>query len=35
VPTSECDLAGIAVVFASALQGVDPYPPTEPSVGCN
>jgi len=35
VPTlSECDLAGIATVFAWALQGVDPYPPTQPSVAC-
>ncbi len=35
VPTlSECDLAGIAVVFAWALEGVDPYPPTQPSVTC-
>ena len=35
VPTlSECDLAGIAVVFAWALEGVDPYPPTQPSVAC-
>jgi hypothetical protein len=33
VPTlSECDLAGIAIVFAWALHGVDPYPPTQPSV---
>jgi hypothetical protein len=36
VPTlSECDLSGIAVVFAWALQGVDPYPPTQPSVACD
>jgi hypothetical protein len=36
VPTlSECDLAGIAVVFAWALQGVDPYPPTQASVACD
>jgi predicted Zn-dependent protease len=36
VPTlSECDLAGIAVVFAWALEGVDPYPPTQPSVACD
>ena len=29
VPTlSECDLAGIAIVFAWALEGVDPYSPT-------
>jgi predicted Zn-dependent protease len=35
VPTlSACDLAGIAVVFAWALQGVDPDPPTQPSVAC-
>ena len=35
VPTlSECDLAGIAVVFAWALQGVDPYAPTVPRVYC-
>jgi hypothetical protein len=35
VPTlSECDLAGIAIVFAWALEGVDPYPPTQPSVAC-
>src|SRR4030095_9627560 len=35
VPTlSGCDLAGIAVVFAWALQGVDPDPPTQPSVAC-
>ena len=32
---SECDLAGIAVVFAWALQKVDPYPPTQPSGACN
>jgi predicted Zn-dependent protease len=36
VPTlSECDLAGIAVVFAWALQGVDPSPPTQASVACD
>jgi hypothetical protein len=36
VPTlSECDLSGIAVVFAWALEGVDPYPPTQPSVACD
>jgi len=35
VPTlSECDLAGIAIVFAWAPEGVDPYPPTQPSVAC-
>ena len=35
VPTlSECDIEGIAVVFAWALEGVDPYPPTQPSVAC-
>ena len=32
---SACDLAGIAVVFAWALQGVDPYPPTQASVACD
>jgi hypothetical protein len=31
---SECDLEGIAVVFAWALEGVDPYPPTEARVYC-
>jgi hypothetical protein len=36
VPTlSDCDLAGIAVVFAWAFQGVDAYPPTQPSVACD
>jgi hypothetical protein len=36
VPTlSECDMAGIAVVFAWALEGVDPYPPTQASVACD
>ena len=36
VPTlSECDLEGIATVFAWALEGVDPYPPTQPSVACD
>jgi hypothetical protein len=36
VPTlSECDLSGIAIVFAWALQGVDPYPPTQASVACD
>jgi Matrixin len=36
VPTlSECDLAGIAVVFAWALEDVAPYPPTQPSVACD
>ena len=32
---SECDLAGIAVVFAWALEGVAPYPPTQPAVACD
>jgi hypothetical protein len=31
---SACDLAGIAIMFAWALEGVDPYPPTQPSVTC-
>ena len=36
VPTlSECDLAGIAVVFAWAIDGVEPYPPTQPLVACD
>ena len=36
VPTlSECDLDGIAYVFAWALEGVDPYPPTQASVACD
>jgi hypothetical protein len=36
VPTlSDCDLAGIAVVFAWALEGVDPFPPTQPLVLCD
>ena len=36
VPTlSECDIEGIGVVFAWALQGVDPYPPTDPRVFCH
>src|SRR5512134_1933088 len=32
---SECDLAGIAVVFAWALEDVDPYPPTDARVYCH
>jgi hypothetical protein len=32
---SDCDLDAIAVVFAWALEGVDPYPPTQPSVACD
>ena len=36
VPTlSECDLAGIAEVFAWAFEGVDPYPPTDARVFCD
>jgi hypothetical protein len=36
VPTlSECDLDGIAYVFAWALEGVDPYPPTAATVACD
>jgi len=36
VPTlSECDMDGIAYVFAWALQGVAPYPPTAASVACD
>jgi len=35
VPTlSECDLDGIAYVFAWALEGVDPSPPTAATVDC-
>ena len=32
---SECDLEGIAAVFAWALEGVDPYPPTDARVLCH
>ncbi|HEU4972628.1 MAG TPA: hypothetical protein VFT35_11965 [Gaiellaceae bacterium] len=32
---SECDLEGIALVFAWALEGVDPYPPTDARVLCH
>ena len=32
---SACDLEGIAVVFAWALEGVDPYPPTDARVFCH
>ena len=32
---SECDLEGIAVVFAWAFEGVDPYPPTDARVLCH
>jgi len=32
---SYCDLEGIAVVFAWALEGVDPYPPTDARVYCH
>ena len=32
---SECDLEGIGVVFAWALEGDEPYPPTEPRVYCH
>ena len=32
---SECDLEGIGVVFAWALEGVDPYPPTDARVLCH
>ena len=32
---SECDLEGIGVVFAWALEGVEPYPPTDPRVLCH
>jgi hypothetical protein len=36
VPTlSECDLDGIAYVFAWALEGVDPYPPTAATIDCD
>ena len=36
VPTlSECDMAGIAEVFAWAFEGVDPYPPTDARVFCD
>ena len=32
---SYCDLEGIAVVFAWALEGVEPYPPTDARVYCH
>ena len=32
---SACDLEGIAHVFAWALEGVEPYPPTLPRVYCD
>ena len=32
---SECDLEGIGVVFAWALEGVEPYPPTDARVLCD
>ena len=32
---SECDLEGIGVVFAWALEGVEPYPPTDARVLCH
>ena len=32
---SECDLEGIGVVFAWALEGVQPYPPTDARVLCH
>jgi Matrixin len=32
---SDCDFKGIAHVFAWALEGVDPYPPTESILSCN
>lgn len=32
---SECDLKGLRYVFAWAIENVDPYPPTEPSVDCS
>jgi hypothetical protein len=32
---SECDLEGIGVVFAWALEGVEPYPPTDLRVFCH
>jgi hypothetical protein len=32
---SECDLAGIAEVFAWAFEDVAPYPPTDPRVFCD
>jgi hypothetical protein len=32
---SECDLEGIANVFAWALEGVEPYPPTDARVFCH
>ena len=32
---SYCDLEGIAVVFAWALEGVQPYPPTDARVYCH
>ena len=31
---STCDIEALAVVFAWALEGVDPYPPTATSVSC-
>jgi hypothetical protein len=31
---SSCDIKGLEYVFAWALEGVDPYPPTEPVISC-
>ena len=31
---STCDIEALSVVFAWALEGVEPYPPTASSVTC-
>jgi hypothetical protein len=32
---SECDLRGLRYVFAWAIEKVEPYPPTAPSIDCS